>query len=95
VGRGRAWAQPAAEPEAQGAFASGEPWQGYDHRGGCDPGCGYDRERGLRRDPGSWEGDGDSGGADAVATVEQKANDLLAQVDAYRDLSSSLAVEET
>jgi NAD(P)-dependent dehydrogenase (short-subunit alcohol dehydrogenase family) len=34
-------------------------------------------------------------GADAVATVEQKANELLAQVDAYRDLSSSLAVEET
>jgi NAD(P)-dependent dehydrogenase (short-subunit alcohol dehydrogenase family) len=33
-------------------------------------------------------------GADAVATVEQKANELLAQVDAYRDLSSSLAVEE-
>jgi hypothetical protein len=33
-------------------------------------------------------------GADAVATVEKKANELLAQVDAYRDLSSSLAVEE-
>jgi NAD(P)-dependent dehydrogenase (short-subunit alcohol dehydrogenase family) len=33
-------------------------------------------------------------GADAVATVEQKANELLAQVDAYRDLSSSLAVVE-
>jgi NAD(P)-dependent dehydrogenase (short-subunit alcohol dehydrogenase family) len=33
-------------------------------------------------------------GTDAVATVEQKANELLAQVDAYRDLSSSLAVEE-
>src|SRR5438046_176330 len=33
-------------------------------------------------------------GADAVATVEQKANELLAQVDAYRELSSSLAVEE-
>ena len=33
-------------------------------------------------------------GADAVETVEQKANDLLAQVDAYRDLSSSLAVDE-
>jgi NAD(P)-dependent dehydrogenase (short-subunit alcohol dehydrogenase family) len=31
-------------------------------------------------------------GADAVVTVEQKANELLAQVDAYRDLSSSLAV---
>jgi NAD(P)-dependent dehydrogenase (short-subunit alcohol dehydrogenase family) len=34
-------------------------------------------------------------GADAVATVEQKANELLAQVDANRALSSSLAVEET
>ncbi len=34
-------------------------------------------------------------GADAVATVEQKAHELLAQVDAYRDLSSSLAVEES
>ena len=31
-------------------------------------------------------------GADAVATVEQKANELLAQVDAHRDLSTSLAV---
>jgi NAD(P)-dependent dehydrogenase (short-subunit alcohol dehydrogenase family) len=33
-------------------------------------------------------------GADAVETVEQKANDLLAQVDAYRDLSSSLAFDK-
>ncbi|HVQ22782.1 MAG TPA: SDR family NAD(P)-dependent oxidoreductase [Candidatus Saccharimonadia bacterium] len=33
-------------------------------------------------------------GADAVETVEQKAKDLLAQVDAYRDLSSSLAVDK-
>ena len=33
-------------------------------------------------------------GADAVAAVEQKAHELLAQVDAYRELSSSLAVEE-
>jgi NAD(P)-dependent dehydrogenase (short-subunit alcohol dehydrogenase family) len=32
-------------------------------------------------------------GADAVAAVEQKARELLAQVDAYRDLSSSLAVD--
>src|SRR3954462_1151430 len=31
-------------------------------------------------------------GADAVAGVEQKARDLLAQVDAYRDLSMSLAI---
>jgi NAD(P)-dependent dehydrogenase (short-subunit alcohol dehydrogenase family) len=33
-------------------------------------------------------------GADAVETVEQKANDLLAQVDAYRSLSSSLAFDQ-
>jgi NAD(P)-dependent dehydrogenase (short-subunit alcohol dehydrogenase family) len=32
-------------------------------------------------------------GADAVAVVEQKARDLLAQVDAYRGLSTSLAFE--
>jgi len=30
-------------------------------------------------------------GADAVATVEQKAKDLLAQADAHRELSSNLA----
>jgi NAD(P)-dependent dehydrogenase (short-subunit alcohol dehydrogenase family) len=32
-------------------------------------------------------------GADAVAAVEQKANELLAQADAYRELSSSLAFD--
>jgi NAD(P)-dependent dehydrogenase (short-subunit alcohol dehydrogenase family) len=33
-------------------------------------------------------------GADAVEAVEQKAQRLLAQADAYRDLSSSLALDE-
>jgi NAD(P)-dependent dehydrogenase (short-subunit alcohol dehydrogenase family) len=33
-------------------------------------------------------------GADAVATFEQKARDLLEQAEAYRDLSSSLAYDE-
>jgi NAD(P)-dependent dehydrogenase (short-subunit alcohol dehydrogenase family) len=32
-------------------------------------------------------------GADAVETVEKKAKELLAQVDAYRDLSSSLGFD--
>ena len=32
-------------------------------------------------------------GADAVAAIEQKANDLLAQADAYRELSSTLAYD--
>lgn len=34
-------------------------------------------------------------GADAVAVVEQKAKDMFAQVDAYRELSSSLAFDQT
>jgi hypothetical protein len=33
-------------------------------------------------------------GADAVTTAEQKANDLLAQIDAYRDLSTNLAYDD-
>jgi NAD(P)-dependent dehydrogenase (short-subunit alcohol dehydrogenase family) len=33
-------------------------------------------------------------GADAIATVEQKAKDLLTQVDAYRELSSNLAHDD-
>jgi NAD(P)-dependent dehydrogenase (short-subunit alcohol dehydrogenase family) len=33
-------------------------------------------------------------GADAVATFEQKAKDLLAQADAHRELSSNLAHDE-
>ncbi len=34
-------------------------------------------------------------GADAVATLEQKAEDLLAQAEAYRELSSNLAHDDT
>ena len=33
-------------------------------------------------------------GADAIATVKQKAKDLLAQADAYRELSSNLAYDD-
>jgi hypothetical protein len=33
-------------------------------------------------------------GADAIATVEQKAKELLAQADGYRDLSSNLAHDD-
>jgi NAD(P)-dependent dehydrogenase (short-subunit alcohol dehydrogenase family) len=34
-------------------------------------------------------------GADAVQVVEQKVGDLQAQINAYRDLSSSLAYSDT
>lgn len=33
-------------------------------------------------------------GSDAIAALEQKAKELLAQADAYRELSSSLALED-
>ena len=33
-------------------------------------------------------------GADAIATIEQKAKDLLAQADAYRELSSNLVYDD-
>jgi NAD(P)-dependent dehydrogenase (short-subunit alcohol dehydrogenase family) len=33
-------------------------------------------------------------GADAIATVEQKARDLLAQADAYRELSGNLDYDD-
>jgi NAD(P)-dependent dehydrogenase (short-subunit alcohol dehydrogenase family) len=33
-------------------------------------------------------------GADAMATAERKARDLLAQIDAYRELSSNLSHED-
>jgi hypothetical protein len=33
-------------------------------------------------------------GADAVATFEKKANELLAQADAHRELSTSLAHDD-
>ena len=33
-------------------------------------------------------------GADAIAAIEQKARDLLAQAAAYRDMSTSLAIKE-
>jgi len=34
-------------------------------------------------------------GADAVAAVEQKAREMLAQADAYRDVSTAMAIDET
>jgi NAD(P)-dependent dehydrogenase (short-subunit alcohol dehydrogenase family) len=45
---------------------------------------------GLEQPPLRW-----LAGADAVATAEQKANELLAQADAHRELSSSLAFNTT
>jgi NAD(P)-dependent dehydrogenase (short-subunit alcohol dehydrogenase family) len=44
---------------------------------------------GLEQPPLRW-----LAGADAIATAEQKANELLAHADAHRELSSSLAFDD-
>jgi hypothetical protein len=44
---------------------------------------------GQREPPLRW-----AAGADAVQVVENKAKDLLAQADAYRELSSNLAHDD-
>jgi len=69
--RGRARAQPAAEPETQGAFASGQARKCHDHPGRCDPGSGYDHEPGARSDPASWEGRCDGGERGKRGAVDQ------------------------
>jgi NAD(P)-dependent dehydrogenase (short-subunit alcohol dehydrogenase family) len=86
------YAQPSIADYADRTAATIQAWQGMDGKQGGDPAklakallTIVDQEQPPLR----WVA-----GADAVETVEQKANDLLAQVDAYRSLSSSLAFDE-
>jgi hypothetical protein len=51
--------------------------------------CSADQPLRHREPPLRWVA-----GANAIATVEQKAKDLLAQAHAYRELSSNLAHED-
>jgi NAD(P)-dependent dehydrogenase (short-subunit alcohol dehydrogenase family) len=64
-------------------------WNGMNGRQGGDPAklaTALVRLIGSDEPPARW-----AAGADAVGVLEQKANTLLAQADAYRELSSSLA----
>jgi NAD(P)-dependent dehydrogenase (short-subunit alcohol dehydrogenase family) len=68
-----------------------EAWNGMNGRQGGDPAKLAAALIGLvtsDEPPVRWVA---GAGADAVAGVEQKAHDLLAQVDAHRELSSSLS----
>jgi NAD(P)-dependent dehydrogenase (short-subunit alcohol dehydrogenase family) len=65
-----------------------EAWKGINGKQGGDPaklGRALVEIVALDQPPLRW-----TAGADAVTAVEQKAQDLLAQADAHRDLSSSL-----
>jgi NAD(P)-dependent dehydrogenase (short-subunit alcohol dehydrogenase family) len=69
-----------------------EAWKGMNGKQGGDPAklaAALLTIAGLEQPPLRW-----LAGADAIGTAEQKANDLLAQADAYRELSSSLAHDD-
>jgi NAD(P)-dependent dehydrogenase (short-subunit alcohol dehydrogenase family) len=67
-------------------------WRGMNGKQGGDPAklaAALLTIAGLEHPPLRW-----LAGADAVGAAEQKARDLLAQADAYRELSSSLAHDD-
>jgi NAD(P)-dependent dehydrogenase (short-subunit alcohol dehydrogenase family) len=67
-------------------------WNGMNGRQGGDPAklaVALVQLAGQNEPPPRW-----AAGADAIGVVEQKANTLLAQADAHRELSSSLAHDD-
>jgi len=86
------YAQPSIEDYAERTRQTVAAWNGMNGRQGGDPAKLAQALIGLatfEQPPVRWVA-----GADAVAGVEQKAKDLLAQVDAHREISSSLALDE-
>ncbi len=85
------YARPSIEDYAERSRQTVAAWNGMNGQQGGDPAKLAAALIGLAtsaQPPVRWVA-----GADAVAGVEQKAKDLLAQVDAHRDLSSSLALD--
>jgi NAD(P)-dependent dehydrogenase (short-subunit alcohol dehydrogenase family) len=86
------YAQPSIEDYADRTTQTVEAWQGMHGRQGGDPAKLADALVGLaalEEPPARF-----AAGADAVDTFEQKANQLLAQADAHRELSTSLAHDD-
>jgi NAD(P)-dependent dehydrogenase (short-subunit alcohol dehydrogenase family) len=86
------YAEPSIEDYAERTKQTIEAWQGMDGKQGGDPAKLADaiiRLAALQEPPARF-----AAGADAVAVFENKANDLLAQADAHRELSSSLAHDD-
>jgi NAD(P)-dependent dehydrogenase (short-subunit alcohol dehydrogenase family) len=83
------YARPSVEDYAERTRQTVAAWNGMNGRQGGDPAKLARALIGLatsEQPPVRWVA-----GADAVAGVEQKAKDLLAQVDVHREISSSLA----
>ena len=86
------YAEPSIEDYAKRTTATVEAWKGMDGKQGGDPTKLADalvELAALEEPPVRF-----AAGADAVATFEQKANELLAQADAHRGLSTSLAHDD-
>jgi NAD(P)-dependent dehydrogenase (short-subunit alcohol dehydrogenase family) len=87
------YAEPSIDDYAERTRQTVTAWNGMNGRQGGDPAKlaqALVQVVGLDEPPLRWVA-----GADAVQGVEQKAKDLLAQVDAHRELSSSLAHDDT
>jgi len=86
------FAEPSIADYAERTKQTIEAWRGMDGKQGGDPAKLADalvELAALAEPPARF-----AGGADAVATFEQKANELLAQADAHRELSTNLAHDD-
>jgi NAD(P)-dependent dehydrogenase (short-subunit alcohol dehydrogenase family) len=86
------YAEPSIDDYAERTQQTVAAWNGMNGKQAGDPaklGKGLVQLAGQDEPPLRWVA-----GADAVALVEQKARDVLAQADAYRKLSSSLAHDD-
>ena len=87
------YAEPSIDDYAERTRQTVTAWKGMNGQQGGDPARlarALVRLAGLEEPPVRWVA-----GADAVQAVERKARELLAQVDAHRELSSSLAHHAT
>ena len=86
------YAEPSIDDYAERTRETITAWNGMSGQQGGDPAklaVALVRLAGQDQPPLRWVA-----GADAIEVVEQKAKDMLAQVDAHRDLSSSLALDQ-
>ena len=86
------YAQPSIDDYAQRTTQTVAAWNAMNGQQGGDPAklaTALVQLASQDEPPARWVA-----GADAIATVEQKARDLLAQADAYRELSTNLAHDD-
>jgi NAD(P)-dependent dehydrogenase (short-subunit alcohol dehydrogenase family) len=86
------WPEPSIDDYAERTRRTVVAWQGMNGKQGGDPAklaTALVQVAGQAEPPRRWVA-----GADAVDAVEQKARTLLTQVDAHRELSSSLAHDD-